>query len=53
LGLRQFSMNSAQLLATKQRVLTTSLPEIMPLTLKLLRSDDPLKMQDMLLRLNA
>jgi phosphotransferase system enzyme I (PtsI) len=53
LGLRQFSMNSAQLLATKQRVLTTSLPEIMPLTLKLLRSDDPLKIQDMLLRLNA
>ncbi|MDP2804871.1 MAG: putative PEP-binding protein, partial [Gallionellaceae bacterium] len=53
MGLRQFSMNSAQLLATKQRVLTTSLPEIMPLTLKLLRSDDPLKTQDLLLRLNA
>jgi phosphotransferase system enzyme I (PtsI) len=53
MGLRQFSMNSAQLLATKQRVLTTSLPEIMPTTLKLLRSDDPLKIQEMLLRLNA
>ncbi|MEI7843288.1 MAG: phosphoenolpyruvate--protein phosphotransferase [Gallionellaceae bacterium] len=53
LGLRQFSMNSAQLPATKQRILTTSLPEIMPLTMKLLRSDDPLKIQDLLLRLNS
>lgn len=53
LGLRQFSMNSAQLLATKQRVLTTSLPEILPLTLKILRSDDPLKIQDLMARLNA
>jgi phosphotransferase system enzyme I (PtsI) len=53
LGLRQFSMNSAQLLSTKQRVLTTSLPEIMPITLKILRSDDPLKIQELLNRLNA
>jgi phosphotransferase system enzyme I (PtsI) len=53
LGLRQFSMNSAQLLATKQRVLTTSLPEILPLTQKILRSDDPLKIQELLARLNA
>ncbi len=53
LGLRQFSMNSAQLLSTKQRVLTTSLPEIMPITLKILRSDDPLKIQELLTRLNS
>jgi len=53
LGLRQFSMNSAQLLATKQRVLTTSLPEILPLTQKILRADDPLKIQELLTRLNA
>jgi phosphotransferase system enzyme I (PtsI) len=53
LGLRQFSMNPAQLLATKQRVLTTSLPEILPITQKILRSDDPLKIQDLLMRLNA
>lgn len=53
LGLRQFSMNSAQLLATKQRVLTTSLPEIQPLVQKILRSDDPLKIQELLSRLNA
>ena len=53
LGLRQFSMNSAQLLATKQKVLTSSLPEILPITLKILRSDDPLKIQELLVKMNA
>jgi phosphotransferase system enzyme I (PtsI) len=53
LGLRQFSMNSAQLLTTKQRVLTTSLPEILPITLKILRSDDPIRIQELLTKLNA
>ncbi|MFA6013674.1 MAG: phosphoenolpyruvate--protein phosphotransferase [Gallionellaceae bacterium] len=53
LGLRQFSMNPGQILATKQRVLTTSLPEILPLILKIVRSDDPLKIRDLLARLNA
>lgn len=52
-GLRQFSMNPAQLLATKQRVLTTSLPEILPLAQKILRSEDPFKMQELLARLNS
>jgi phosphotransferase system enzyme I (PtsI) len=52
-GLRQFSMNPAQLLATKQRVLTTSLPEILPLTQKILRSEDPFKIQELLTRLNG
>jgi phosphotransferase system enzyme I (PtsI) len=53
MGLRNFSMNSAQLLATKQRVLTTSLPEILPLTLKIMRADDPFKIQELLAKLNA
>ncbi len=52
-GLRQFSMNPAQLLATKQRVLTTSLPEILPLAQKILRLEDPLKIQELLNRLNG
>ena len=52
-GLRQFSMHPAQLLATKQRVLTTSLPEITALTQKILRADDPLKIRELLGRLNA
>jgi len=53
MGLRQFSMNSSQLLAAKQRVLTTSLPLLTPLTQKILRADDPLKIQELLARLNA
>ncbi len=52
-GLRQFSMHPAQLLATKQRVLTTSLPEITALTQKILRADDPMKIRELLGRLNA
>ena len=53
LGLRQFSMFSAQVPSVKQRVLTTSLPEISTLTQKILRADDPLKIRDLLGRLNA
>lgn len=53
LGLRQFSMFSAQVPSVKQRVLTTSLPEIAALTQKILRSDDPMKIRELLDRLNA
>jgi phosphotransferase system enzyme I (PtsI) len=53
LGLRQFSMHPAQLLATKQRVLTTSLPETATLTQRILRANDPMKIRDLLDRLNA
>lgn len=53
LGLRQFSMFSAQVPSIKQRVLTTSLPEIAALTQKILRADDPLKIRGLLERLNA
>ena len=53
LGLRQFSMNPSQLLGAKQRVLTTSLPDIASLTQKILRSDDPLKTRELLDKLNA
>ncbi len=52
-GLRQFSMFSAQVPSIKQRVLTTSLPEITSLTLKILRADDPMKIRELLDRLNA
>lgn len=52
-GLRQFSMISAQVPSIKQRVLTTSLPEITNLTQKLLRADDPLKIRELLDKLNA
>ncbi len=53
LGLRQFSMHPAQLPAIKQRVLTTSLPEIATLTQRILRANDPMKIQDLLHKLNA
>ena len=53
LGLRQFSMFPAQVPNIKQRVLTTSLPEIASLTQKILRADDPLKIRELLDRLNA
>ena len=53
MGLRQFSMHPAQLLGTKQRVLTTSLPDIAPFTQKILRADDPLKIRELLDKLNA
>jgi len=52
LGLRQFSMNSAQLLSVKQRVLTTSLPEIVTLTQRILRANDPLKIRELVEKLN-
>ncbi len=53
LGLRQFSMNPAQLLGAKQRVITTSLAEIAPLIRKILHADDPMKIRELLDRLNA
>ena len=53
MGLRQFSMFSAQVPNVKQRVLTTSLPEIAALTHKILRADDPMKIRELLDRLNA
>jgi phosphotransferase system enzyme I (PtsI) len=53
IGLRQFSMHPAQLLGTKQRVLTTSLPVIAPLVQRILRADDPLKIRELLDKLNA
>jgi phosphoenolpyruvate-protein phosphotransferase (PTS system enzyme I) len=53
LGLRQFSMHPAQLLSTKQRVLTTSIPVIAPIVQKIMRADDPMKIRDLLDKLNA
>jgi phosphotransferase system enzyme I (PtsI) len=52
-GLRQFSMFSAQVPSIKQRVLTTSLPEIALYTPKILRAEDPMKIRELLDRLNA
>ena len=52
-GLRQFSMFSAQVPNIKQRVLTTNLPEIAQLSQKILRADDPMKIRELLDKLNT
>jgi phosphotransferase system enzyme I (PtsI) len=46
-------MQPAQLLGTKQRVLTTNLTEVVPIVQKILRADDPMKIRDLLDKLNA
>ncbi|MBA2659298.1 MAG: phosphoenolpyruvate--protein phosphotransferase [Nitrosospira sp.] len=51
-GLRQFSMHPAQLLTVKREVLRSNLPDIIPLTQKMLKADDPGKIQTLLMRLN-
>src|SRR5204863_7759433 len=52
-GLRNFSMHPAHLLSAKQRVLTTSIPDVAPLVARLLRTDEPEKMRALIEKLNA
>jgi phosphotransferase system enzyme I (PtsI) len=53
LGLRQFSMHPAQVLAVKQEVLRTNLASVRLIARRMLRVADPDRMQTMLERLNA
>ncbi|HUJ87840.1 MAG TPA: phosphoenolpyruvate--protein phosphotransferase [Burkholderiales bacterium] len=52
-GLRNFSMHPAQLLAIKERILRTDLNEVRPLAQRVLRSADPRRTRELLARLNA
>ena len=52
-GLRMFSMHPAQLLAVKREVLRTSLPDIIPLAQKILKTDDPGRTHTLLAKLNS
>jgi phosphotransferase system enzyme I (PtsI) len=52
-GLRNFSMHPAHLLAVKQRVLTTSIPDIAPIVARLLKTDEPDRMRALVDKLNA
>jgi phosphoenolpyruvate-protein phosphotransferase (PTS system enzyme I) len=52
-GLRNFSMHPAHLLSVKQRVLTTSIPDIAPIVARILRTDEPEKMQALIEKLNS
>jgi phosphotransferase system enzyme I (PtsI) len=52
-GLRQFSMHPAQLLAVKQQVLRSNLPEAEGLASRILRAEDPEKTRQLLGKLNV
>ena len=53
LGLRNFSMHPAQLLSIKERILKTSIADIMPMAARVLRSTDSRRTQELLHKLNA
>jgi len=53
LGLRQFSMHPAHLLAVKQQILRTNLPELPSLVNRMLKTEEPERMHMHLARLNA
>jgi phosphotransferase system enzyme I (PtsI) len=53
MGLRNFSMHPAQLLAIKERILRTNLGELRPLVQRVLRSVDPGRTRALLAKLNA
>ena len=53
LGLRSFSMHPAQLLATKERVLRTSIAKVQPVAQRVLRQSDPAKTREILALMNA
>ena len=52
-GLRHFSMHPANILAVKQRVLSTSLPDIAPLVARVLKGEEPDKIRQVLGKLNG
>ena len=53
MGLRNFSMHPAQLLAIKERVVRTSIGDAHALVQRVLRSTDPAKTRELLGKLNA
>lgn len=53
MGLRRFSMHPANLLTVKQNVLNSHLNTLSPLVARILRSEDPDRIADLLQQLNA
>ncbi|MDO9311162.1 MAG: putative PEP-binding protein, partial [Nitrosomonas sp.] len=51
-GLQQFSMYPAQLLTVKNQILKSHLPDIIPLTQKIMKTDQPEKLAALLAKLN-
>ena len=52
MGLRNFSMHPAHVLAVKQRVLTSDVEKIMPIVERMRRNDDQHKLTLLLEKLN-
>ncbi len=52
-GLRNFSMHPASILTVKQRVLTTSLPDIVSTVARVMKTDEPEKLVTLIEKLNA
>ncbi len=52
MGLTEFSMHPAHILAVKQRVLTTDVATIRPIVDRMRRTDDPAKVMALLDKLN-
>jgi len=53
IGLTQFSMYPAQLLMVKNQILKSNLPDIKPLTHKIIRTANPTKIHTLLTKLNS
>ena len=53
MGLKQFSMHPANLLTVKQRILNTNLAEAAEQVKRILRAEEPDKLQDLVDALNA
>src|SRR5207237_191090 len=53
LGLRNFSMHQSQLLAIKERILSTNLTEVQAAAQRVLRNTDPATPRDLLAKLNS
>ncbi|APV52326.1 phosphoenolpyruvate--protein phosphotransferase [Betaproteobacteria bacterium GR16-43] len=52
-GLRNFSMHPAHVLTVKQRVLSTSLPDIAAIVARILKTDEPERLQALMEKLNS
>ena len=52
-GLRQFSMHPAHLLTIKQQVLRSDIEEVTQLADRMLKTDEPDKLQGLLEKMNA
>ncbi|HQO28533.1 MAG TPA: phosphoenolpyruvate--protein phosphotransferase [Accumulibacter sp.] len=53
MGLRQFSMHPAQILAVKQRIMQSHYAELAPLVRRMLRHEEPGRIREQLDKLNA